>query len=249
MKYLKTYEELNFSKLGLSLTPFSGFVRWILKLIIKSTEKEEKYKLLKALIGKKEKGSHLMLDGENFSGLSYSTEGWSITNTEEKIRLVKWITRIGLLLIEINKNKKAIIELRNDGELKWSFKFKIKNKEYQDFVNRIQFMDSIRKTIKECLYDFNDIGYEVHLRQQDYINQTFEIHIEKVIKFYFIDIVDILQDALYRITNQFGVDINSTPNKKFLSTSDIIIQHYKDDKITVSNYLSSNRLIIPFIKK
>ncbi len=266
MKNLKTYEEFDYS--GLLPFAYYGIGMLITKIIIKFASDKRAKKFFT----------------ERMSESSFTEGRWKITEQNNIITLSKSDT----FTFFIDKTKKTF-EYKSDI---FPFKVKLNTMEFDSLMDGINFTKEVSESIEDCFYELKDGGYDVNLGRIDFSKKTFYIEIIKVPcdyddhydeeDYYDINggypttnnislekIAILLDECLYRITNQYNVTINKNFKDEFSShrydeqilysyNNGIILlsngENYdvnKDLEANKNNYIPNNihSLRIPFIKK
>lgn len=192
MKYLRTYEQMDpVLLMGLQIagSVANGFIMYY---VAKFLRKLKTNRLNKARY-------HRMFGRDVSSPSISSARRWSMYEDDNEIALHK----DGLMdYITIDKRKKIF-------NFTGMFKVKLTDQEYNDLIESVNFIKDIDNTIDECLYDFTDIGYNAKALRIDFARKTFDVEITRpYTRIKFLEISNILDDVLYRITSQYNVKVS-----------------------------------------
>lgn len=180
---------------------------------------------------------------------TYTNRRWNIKENGDQIILkVDSKVTTGDVGFIIDKKNKTIEYESRSTDFKW--KVKLSDIEFTEIMSGINFAKEVIETIKDCFYELTDNGYRVELGRVDFNRKSFVVDVIKehrrqhadgtyamVAKnISFTEMGPFLEDVLYRITSQYGVEIDK--EFKDPGTSDygfLRVIEYTEGMIKLSN--------------
>lgn len=231
MKNIKTYEEFDWHNL-LHHTIDIGMIS--LPFITGYLGNKLRTRMFKKKLNKSQSVELMSPD-------RWSSRKWKIEENDNQIILTsKSKEEIDLkdnIILKIDKKKMTINFIQKriiEDEDAFNWVDKLKKSEFDQIIDGISFVKKVTGMIKECTYELTDSGYNVDVDSVDFVKKSFDIKVfvEDGQRFNISDIGEKLEDALYRITSEF--DVNVVKPFRLIYDSNYVTE-YKDGKIILSN--------------